>query len=275
MIIWLASYPKSGNTWVRLFLNKLLYSKNEPLDINNIKIQQFPNKKNFNSFVNDLGSIDELVQNYTNAQAFINLDKKIKFLKTHSANWTSGKHKFTNYENTLGTIYIVRDPRNVITSIKNHYNKNDYEDALNFMINEKKFIGSRNVKEEFNVPVLISSWSNHYKSWKKLDKNYILIKYENLLNDPIKEFHKISNFIKKISKKNFSDEDIKSSIDNCNFSELQKQEEETGFIENSKKSLNKFFFLGPKNDWQKILDLKISKKIETLFKKEMIELGYL
>ena len=48
MIIWLASYPKSGNTWVRLFLNKLLYSRNVPLDINNIQIQQFPNKKHFN-----------------------------------------------------------------------------------------------------------------------------------------------------------------------------------------------------------------------------------
>ena len=128
-----------------------------------------------------------MVQNYTNAQAFINLDKKIKFLKTHSANWTSGKHKFTNYENTLGTIYIVRDPRNVITSIKNHYNKNDYEDALNFMINEKKFIGSRNVKEEFNVPVLISSWSNHYKSWKKLDKNYWIAML-------LKQIHCAANF---------------------------------------------------------------------------------
>ena len=275
MIIWLASYPKSGNTWVRLFLNKLLYSKNIPLDINNIQIQQFPNKKHFNSFVNDLGSINELVQNYTNAQAFINLDKKIKLLKTHSANWTSGNYKFTNYENTLGTIYIVRDPRNVITSIKNHYSKNDYEDALSFMINKKKFIGSRYVKEEFNIPVLISSWSNHYNSWKKLNKNYILIKYENLLSDPMKEFNKISNFIEKKIKRNFSDEDIKSSIDSCNFSELQKQEEKMGFIESPRMNSNKFFFLGPKNDWQRILDVKISKRIETLFKKEMIELGYL
>ena len=275
MIIWLASYPKSGNTWVRLFLNKLLYSRNVPLDINNIQIQQFPNKKHFNSFVNDMSSINELVQNYTNSQAFINLDKKIKFLKTHSANWTSGNYKFTNYENTLGTIYIVRDPRNVVTSIKNHYSKNDYEDALNFMINEKKFIGSRHVKEEFNIPVLISSWSNHYNSWKKLNKNYILIKYENLLSDPMKEFNKICNFIEKIIKRNFSSVDIKSSIDSCNFSELQKQEEKVGFIESPKRNSNKFFFLGPKNDWQKILDIKISKKIETLFEKEMIELGYL
>mgnify|MGYP002825969216 CR=1 FL=1 len=73
----------------------------------------------------------------------------------------------------------------------------------------------------------------------------------------------------------FSDVDIKSSIDSCNFSELQKQEEKVGFIESPKRNSNKFFFLGPKNDWQKILDIKISKKIETLFEKEMIELGYL
>ena len=40
-----------------------------------------------------------------------------------------GKNSFTNYQNTFGVIYIVRDPRNVITSILNYYSKRNYEEA--------------------------------------------------------------------------------------------------------------------------------------------------
>ena len=57
MIIWLASYPKSGNTWVRLFLNALFYAENE-LDINNIKIQQFPNKKHFKNILENFNNLE-------------------------------------------------------------------------------------------------------------------------------------------------------------------------------------------------------------------------
>ncbi len=80
MIIWLASYPKSGNTWVRLFLNTLFYTNNK-LNINNIKIQQFPNKRHFKNIVDDFRDIEEVIKNSLNAQYAINLDNKVKFLK--------------------------------------------------------------------------------------------------------------------------------------------------------------------------------------------------
>ena len=67
MIIWLASYPKSGNTWVRLFLNTLFYTNNK-LDINNIKIQQFPNKKHYKNILNNFGDLKEVIKNSLNAQ---------------------------------------------------------------------------------------------------------------------------------------------------------------------------------------------------------------
>jgi hypothetical protein len=80
VIIWLASYPKSGNTWVRLFLNTLFYTNNK-LNINNIKIQQFPNKRHFKNIVDDFRDIEEVIKNSLNAQYAINLDNKVKFLK--------------------------------------------------------------------------------------------------------------------------------------------------------------------------------------------------
>ena len=274
MIIWLASYPKSGNTWVRLFLNTLFYTNNK-LDINNIKIQQFPNKKHYKNILNNFGDLKEVIKNSLNAQYAINLDNKIKFLKTHSAFWKSKEGNFTNTDNTLGVIHIVRDPRNVITSVKNHFGKKNYESALKFMQDEKKFLGSDNYDEENDVPTLISSWSNNYKSWRKFEKNYFLIKYEDLLVDPKKEFMKLINYLKSFINLEFDEIKIEKIIEDCNFENLKNQENIKGFLEASKDTDQNFFYLGPKNNWENILNSNIREKIEDIFKDEMKELNYL
>ena len=275
MIIWLASYPKSGNTWVRIFINYLLFSSSEEIDINNIKIGQFPNKRHLTSIISDFSDIKKILENYIYAQDLLNLDGNLKFLKTHSANWKSDTNSFTNTSNTLGIIHIVRDPRNIITSLKNHFNKHEYDELLNFMINEKKFIGTKEVEKEFEVPTLISSWSNHYKSWKKLSKNYLLIKYENLLKNKKDEFYRIVKFVESNTKNKFTDEQVQRAIDFCEFENLKNQEDTFGFKESPNTKNQKFFFLGPKNNWRNIINKDIQKKIEFNFEKEMKELDYL
>ena len=174
---------------------------------------------------------------------------------------------------------MVRDPRNVITSIMNHYSKENIEKALEFLKDEKKLVGDlNNSKAEYELPTVISSWKNHYNSWKKLKKNYLLIKYENLLKEPEDEFFKITKFLENISNFMFDKKDIDLSIFNSNFLNLKKQENLEGFIE-ARKNKNgdpiKFFNLGPENNWKKILDTKIAKNIEDNFGEEMKELGYL
>ena len=278
MIIWLASYPKSGNTWVRLFLEVLLFSQNKDLDINKTNIRLFPLKKDFDGLTSDVNDIKEFVSNCLISQEKVNLDNKIKIFKTHNAYWKSGDYSFTNEENTQGIMYVVRDPRNVITSLKNHFNKKDYNEAYEMIVNEKTIIGSDKKKTEFNLPTVISSWSNHYKSWKKMKKNYLLIKYEELLNNPSFEFRKITNFLKNIYNIEFNDEQINTAIEKCNFDNLTEQENKSGFIEASidESGRNKkFFYLGPKNNWQSLLDKKINIQLQTVFKDEMEELGYL
>ena len=135
MIIWIASYPKSGNTWVRIFLSSLLYSKDKiDVDINKVQITQFPLKNQFTNLVKDFLNLDEVTNNCLTAQDRINLDNKIKFFKTHSALWknqNTGK-TFTNVNNTLAVIHIVRDPRNIITSVMDYFNKKSYKEASDF-----------------------------------------------------------------------------------------------------------------------------------------------
>ena len=276
MIIWLASYPKSGNTWIRLFLDKLL-NNNENIDINNIKSIQFPQKFHFDGLVKDTNNLKETSVNYIVAQDKINLDNKIKFFKTHSANWKAYNTSFTNFENTLGVIHIVRDPRNIVTSVLNHFSKESYPEAMKFMNNSAQQIwDNKNESEKFLT--LISSWSNHYNSWKKFEKNNLLISYERLLNEPEKEFNKICNLLSKITNLSFKKNQILEAIDKCKFTNLQKLETEKGFVEavsDKNGNVKKFFNLGPNNNWEKLLDPEIKSEIEKLFGNEMRDLGYI
>ena len=272
MIVWLASYPKSGNTWVKIFLNSILFSEDN-ININKNNIRLFPLRSDFNTLNINVDNVKEFAHNCLDAQSLINLDNKIKFFKTHNALWKLGEKVFTNEENTLGVLHIVRDPRNIITSVKNHFNKKNYEEALIFLKDEKKSIGSKISKDDGDLPTIISSWSNHYNSWKKFKKNNLLIKYEDLLENPLKEFLKISEFIQEISKLNFEKDKIVKAVKDCSFDKLRQQEEERGFVEAN--GNQKFFFLGPDNNWKILIEPDIRNNIERSFRNEMLELGYL
>ena len=80
MIIWLASYPKSGNTWVKIFLNSILFSKDQ-IDINKNNIRLFPLRSDFNTLNVNIDNIKEFADNCLNAQNLINIDNKIKIFQ--------------------------------------------------------------------------------------------------------------------------------------------------------------------------------------------------
>ncbi len=142
MIIWVASYPKSGNTWVRTFLSSLLYSEDGINDFSQLKkITQFPDRNYFKKFVTDYEDIKQIYTNWKNVQDFINLDKRIKFFKTHHVNCNIENYSFTDNSNSLGVIYIVRDPRTVLMSVKNHFQLNDFNEGKAFILNEKNWLG--------------------------------------------------------------------------------------------------------------------------------------
>ena len=141
MIIWITSYPKSGNTWVRSLLVSYLYSDNGVFNFDLLKkIQQFPSKQYLKFFLKDFTDIKKISDHWIAAQDRINLfnDKTI-FLKTHSALCRLENNSFTNKNNTKAAIYIVRDPRNLITSLSHHYSLN-IDQAFDFMSDKKKML---------------------------------------------------------------------------------------------------------------------------------------
>ncbi len=284
MIIWIASYPKSGNTWLRAFITSLLYKDKNLNSLDKLKqIHAYPLSKDFYNLLDNFENFKEISENWEKSQTILNLDKKIKFLKTHHILCSINNNFFTTYKNSLGAIYIVRDPRNVITSLKHHYSLNNYNEALEFMLDKDRFSGKLDKKNNYiretEFPTYISNWNNHYKAWKSFKKNYLLIKYEDLMTNPKKKFKEIGKYLSKLLQIKIKDIDVEEAILKSSFQNLKKSEEKFGFdeaptddITNKKK---RFFNLGPDNDWEKNLPDYVRKKIEDNFSTEMEELNYL
>ena len=286
MIVWLASYPKSGNTLVRSMLAAYFFSKDGIYNFELIKnIKQFPNINLFENLGVDIESEEDVIKNYINAQKSFNRKNTIQFLKTHSYLFNfKNKYPFTDLNNSLGVIYIIRDPRNVVTSFAN-FMSISAEEASEFMINSQLIKGNLTADKTKGdrTTVLTGTWSSNFKSWKsfKSQEKYLLIKYEDLITNPENIFLKILKFIHALNKSKLliNKEKLNNLLKTTSFEYMKNLENEKGFEETKldKKTGKKipFFNLGKKNNWKDILDTKIQTKLEKAFSKEMKELGYL
>ena len=283
MIIWLASYPKSGNTFLRSLLTAYLFTKDGNFNFEVLKnINQFPNNVTFEKLGIDISNQKEVIKNYIKVQEETNKrdGEGIRFLKTHSTLQDIDGHKFTNLKNCLGAIYIVRDPRDVAKSYSNH-NSTSIDESINHM-KEFNIGGGVKSKDRKNETIThIGSWSSHYTSWKEFDKvdRYLLIKYEDLVKETEKTFLKVLTFVCKLTKKklDLDKNKLKNVLNTTSFESMQKLEKQNGFNEASNFNGKKvtFFKYGAKNNWKKFLTLENIKKIEDIFREEMKELGYL
>ena len=281
MIIWLASYPKSGNTLVRALLSSYIFSKDGNFNFDLLKnIRKFPDFGVFKNLGVDITDENEVVKNYIYVQKEINKrdGNSIRFLKTHAALNDINGHKFTDLKNTLGAIYIVRDPRKIVLSYANH-SQITLNESLDRLI-ELRTLGGE--KDEQNQSVThVGSWSSNYQSWKEFKKikKYLLIKYEDLVSDPEKALISILEFTHKLSNAKFmlDEAKLKNVLNSTTFENLQNLEKKNSFpeaIRGSDGKLITFFKYGKKNTG-KNLPKEINSKIEQVLSSEMKELGYL
>lgn len=277
MIVWLASYPKSGNTMLRAIFSSYFHSPDGNFNFNHLyNIPQFPNNEAYVKIGIDPTDESSVVKNYINAQKIYVKNKNLQFLKTHSL-FKSKNMNFTNTTNTLGAIYVVRDPRNVALSYSYYFDRS-IDHSVDLILDENHFLTGRN-------PIhYIGSWKTNFLSWKKLKNRCYFVRYEDLVLKTKETIINILKFIE-ILVKNYIDQKIKFYIDykkidrvvlSTSFNELKKLEGRTNFHENPNIEKKKnFFHLGINNKWQNKLDFINKAKIENNFEKQMKELEYL
>jgi len=183
MIIWLASYPKSGNTLLRSILATYFFSEDGNFNFNHLyKIGQFPNTNAFLKLGLDVSNENKIFENYIKVQTeVINEDKSLKFLKTHSSLVKINNCNFTDLKNTAGAIYVIRDPRNVATSLSHHMGI-DEDKAVNVLLNNKEII-----------PELLQSECNSKEIYNSV--NYLL-SHPKLIKTQLDEINKTLKNIK-------------------------------------------------------------------------------
>ncbi len=278
MILWIASYPKSGNTYIRSFLSAYYFSKKGKFEFDQLlNILQFPSIK-FSR--NDYFNFTDAASNWINNQNFFFEGENFRILKTHNTLNNYQKEKFTTKKQTIGAIYIVRDPRNVISSISNHYSLN-LEEAYERIMDKEASLNEKSVNGDCSNFTFLGPWADHYKSWRDTNEFKVLfIKYEDLQNKKYEIFKKIIMFVNELKKDQTKFDELKfeNSIKSTNFVNLKNKElnekfDESVFSKDGKKI--RFFNLGFKNKWQKLLSKDMIEKINKNLKKELLELNYL
>ena len=289
---WLSSYPKSGNTWLRLIICGLYFTNEGIIENFNIlkKIPKFDTLDNY-QFIKEISFRDyqtifsnndfdeEIFLKYfkycIEAQKKINIiNGNFGFFKTHNARVKINDNFYTDETTTAGFIYLSRDPRDVIVSYSDYLNLN-YDETIDFIINGQ--LRSYSKKQILEIPEILLSWGNHYNSWKNfIDVPSIFIKFEDLKADIEKEIIKIINFFKDKFNISLVNENlkIKNIIETTNFNTLKKKEELNGFNENSENKGSFFFRKGKMNQWQNKLSDKQKNIILKKFEHELKQLKY-
>lgn len=241
MINWLASYPKSGNTWVRLFLEAYILD-HEP-NINQIvstRADQLASNYNFGGFNIQDYPLEQ--QPLARGMMLLNMDKKYGegfvndvdgmflplIMKTHMANIVINDVSMIPKTITGKVIYLYRDPRKVVLSYSKHM-EISIDDTISIMLDDNQASWEEGLSDR--LPQHMASWNLNaytYMTSKKLQ--VYAVKYEDLLADPEKNFTFILNSLDIVVDK----DRVNRSIDRCSLDNLRKQEKDKGFVENPK-----------------------------------------
>ena len=291
-IFWIASYPKSGNTLVRSILSSLFFSDTGIFRFDLLKkIVSFEElsrlAKCYNTRAENINTKNWKEKNILIFQNLKELQKKINlgfcedfaFFKTHFNGKNFDNQSFFVEEYLRGIIYIYRDPRDVCISWARHSNLSKNE-SVDFMLNEKasiSWIGKEKFKDyRNNVPVYLSSWEKHVRSWTDLqyDCPFLLLNYEELVYEKKETIKKLIDFFEQNFRIKIINKDIKINniLNSTSFNNLQKLENINGFNESVNK--NKFFAVGKKNQWKSELEHNQIKNIEDKFRVIMKKLKY-
>jgi len=272
-ILWLASYPKSGNTWVRAFLANLLADRREPLPINDLP--KFILGDNFlEHYARYSGKevaalTPELIEALRPKvhQWFAHSRPDNAVVKTHSALIKVNGKPLITPGATAGAIYVVRNPLDVAVSLASHYQVETGR-AVEILCDEQHVLPpSSGLTAQY-----LGSWSRHVRSWTRAPGLPLhLMRYEDMQRRPEREFAALMAFLglpKDPAR-------LKKAIKFSSFRELAGQEKQTKFVESRPDGKAPFFREGRTGAWRDALTESQVARLTEAHGEVMAEFKYL
>lgn len=272
--IWLASYPKSGNTWVRIFLSCLFTGA--AADINNLDVGGIASSRRCLDGVLDLATSDlpadvvECLRPRVYDQMAAEATEDI-FWKAHDLfHRTADGDWLFPPGSTRSAVYMVRDPRDVAPSLAHH--KGIAIDAAIAMMGDADAMLSRaRFSPEYQVPQKLGRWGEHVESWLAAPFPVHLMRYEDMRENPQEAFGGMVRFLGRDD----GAEAIAAAVDMASFERLSGQESREGFREKLRDSTAPFFRSGRVGAWKGLLTAAQENRIIADHGAVMERLGYL
>jgi hypothetical protein len=272
-LVWLASYPKSGNTWLRAFLHNYIAEPNAPYSINrlvdlsaseaNALFYEPHDKRPASQY-----SISEAQKLRPRVHRDLTrLHDDLVFVKTHNACLSVHGIPLCTPEVTDAAIYMMRDPRDVAVSYAAYVGQS-VDRIIGFMNKSQ----AANRGTDAQVFELLGSWSMHVDSWTRQGNGKLLVlRYEDLLARPVEGFGKVIAFLGGA----VETERLERAIGFSSFPILAAQEAAGGYAANAPGSASAFFRVGKAGQWREVLTDAQRLRVEADHHAVMRKFGYL
>ncbi len=275
-IVWLASYPKSGNTWVRFLLANYLRQCDDGVDVDRLAFGQIASLRSLFDEWSGIESSDMTADevDWCRADVFRAVAASVRttvFLKTHDA-WLRDAlgHPLFPEDATLRVVYIVRNPLDVAVSLAHHLDL-DVTEAVGWMCDDEFTLVRSRRGISPQLPQRVRSWSNHVKSW--VDDSGLpltLVRFEDLAREPAVT---LSRILEEVGE-TVDPGRVAQAVRYASFDRLQRQERERGFPERRSKS-SLFFRSGRIGDGQRELAAAQIERLHASHETVMRRLGYI
>ncbi|MCB9948559.1 MAG: sulfotransferase domain-containing protein [Rhodospirillaceae bacterium] len=271
-ILWLASYPKSGNTWVRAFLANLFANPDQPVHVNQLRNFAFGDHQGayyaqaagrpFDQLSDEeINRLRPLVQ-----RQIATARRDTVFVKTHNAFTLCDGVPTILPEASAGVVYVIRNPLDLCVSYAHHYGI-----PIDTAIEALASPFNRIVTERATAFQVLGGWSDHVKSWlEPPPMPHHTMRYEDMLAQPAKAFGRLVTFLKLPKNKARLDKAIRFS----SFKVLSGQERQDGFVERSAQA-DRFFREGRAGGWRSVLTPDQAGRIVEQHRETMDRFGYL
>jgi len=261
-ITWLASYPKSGNTWLRIFLANYLAPKPDPVDINQLGMDMDISSRVILDHYLGVETSDlspQIIDRYRPEVCMRHSasSNETHFIKTHEAYRYNDLNKaIFPPQATKNVIFLIRNPFDVTVSYA-HHQQCSIDQAINYLNDSKHGLNIWTHKIHTHTAQIITNWSEHAISWiNAKDIKINVFRYEDMFSTPIETF----SAILRACEITVDEKLLDRALVNSAFKNLQNQENNHGFKEKPC-GHQPFFRSGVTGEWKTQLSLAHQNKI--------------